>query len=91
MLNLPRKIKTVLHHHPSIIISINPRKKLSEIRSNLYKIDVYETMRFISNMKQNFSYSVNSSNTPKLNRLCSLEDWNNQEIDKSFLNCIILL
>src|SRR5918994_690048 len=83
MLNLPRKIKTVLHH-PSIIISINPRKKLSEIRSNLYKIDVYETMRFISNMKQNFSYSVNSFNTPKLNRLCSLENWNNEEIRQIF-------
>ncbi|HET9807220.1 MAG TPA: class I SAM-dependent methyltransferase [Nitrososphaeraceae archaeon] len=83
MLNLPRKIKFVLHH-PSIIISINPRKKLSEIRSTLYKIDVYETMRFISHMKQNFPYSINSSNTPKLNRLCSLEDWNNEEIRQIF-------
>jgi SAM-dependent methyltransferase len=83
MLNLPRKIKTVLHH-PSIIISINPGKKLSKIRSNLYKIEVYETMRFISRMKQNFPYSINSSNTPNLNRLCSLEDWNNEEIRQTF-------
>jgi hypothetical protein len=35
-------------------------------------------------MKQNFSYSVKSSNTPKLNRLCSLEDWNNEEIRQIF-------
>ena len=47
---------------------------------NLDKIDNYETMKFISYMKQNIPYSINSSNTPKLNRLCSLEDWNNDEI-----------
>ena len=84
MLNLPRKIKTVLHH-PSIIISIIHRKKLSEIRSEpCIKLKIYETMRFISHMKQNFPYSINSSNTPKLNRLCSLEDWNNEEIRQIF-------
>jgi SAM-dependent methyltransferase len=87
MLNFTHKIKTVLHH-PSIIKSIIYRKKLSqirsEIRSNLNKNQVYETMRFISYMKQNFPYSINSSNTPKLNRLCSLEDWNNDEIRQTF-------
>ena len=31
-------------------------------------------------MKQNFSYSINSSKSPKLNRLCSLDDWDNKEI-----------
>jgi SAM-dependent methyltransferase len=31
-------------------------------------------------MKQNIPYSVNPSNRPKLNGLCSLEDWNNDEI-----------
>ena len=35
-------------------------------------------------MKQNFPYSINSSNTPNLNRLCSLEDWNNEEIRQIF-------
>ena len=44
-------------------------------------------MRFISYTKQNFPYSINSSNTSKLNRLCSLEDWNNDEIIQTFLNC----
>jgi SAM-dependent methyltransferase len=31
-------------------------------------------------MKQNNPYSINSNNTLKLNRVCSLEDWNNDEI-----------
>ena len=35
MLNLPRKIKTVLHH-PSIIKSIISGKKLAEIRSEIH-------------------------------------------------------
>ena len=87
MLNLPRKIKTVLHH-PSIIISLIYRKKVyeirSEIRSKVNKIEIYETMKFISHMKQNFPYSINSSNKPNLNRLCSLEDWNNEEIRQIF-------
>jgi SAM-dependent methyltransferase len=87
MLNLPHKIKTVLHH-PSIIISLMYRKKLSEIRSEIrskhIKNDVNETMRFISYIKHNFPYSINSSNTPKLNRLCSLEDWNNDEIKQIY-------
>src|SRR5215204_3954755 len=87
MLNLPRKIKTVIHH-PSIIISLIYRKKVSEIRceirSKVNKIEIYETMKFISHMKQNFLYSINSSNKPNLNRLCSLEDWNNEEIRQIF-------
>jgi SAM-dependent methyltransferase len=83
MLRLQEKIKTVLHH-PSIIISSNPRKKLCKIRSNLNKIGVYETMKFISYMKQNFPYSINSSITPTLNRLCALEDWDNDEIRQIF-------
>jgi SAM-dependent methyltransferase len=43
------------------------------------KVDNYETMKFISYMKQNIPYSIDSSNTLKLNRLCSLEDWKNDE------------
>ncbi len=51
--------------------------RLDEIRGDLKKVDNYETMKFISCMKQNIPYSIGSSNTLKLNRLCSLEDWNN--------------
>jgi SAM-dependent methyltransferase len=83
MLNLPRKIKTVLHH-PSIIKSIIYGKRLDEIRADIDQVNNYETMKFISHMKQNFPYSINSSNKPNLNRLCSLEDWNNEEIRQSF-------
>ena len=86
-LNLQRKINTVLHH-PSIITSLISRKKVSEIRSEIRskvnKLEIYETMKFISHMKQNFPYSINSYNTPNLNRLCSLEDWNNEEIRQIF-------
>ena len=78
-LNFKHKIKTVLHH-PSIIKSIIYRKNLYEIRSDLAKIGDYETKKYLSNMKQNFPYSINSFNPPKLNRLCTLEDWNNDEI-----------
>ena len=79
ILNVKHKIKTVLHN-PSVIKSIIYRKRLDEIRANLDKISKYETMKFISYTKQNIPYSINSSNTSKLNRLCYLEDWNNDEI-----------
>ena len=79
MLNFTHKMKTVLHH-PSIIKSIIYGKRLDEIRADLDQVDNYETMKFISYMKQNIPYSIDSSNPLKLNRLCSLEDWNNDEI-----------
>ena len=79
MLNFKQKIKTVLHH-PSIIKSIIYGKRLDEIRADLNKVDNYETMKFISYIKQNIPYFIDSSNRPKFNRLCSLEDWNNDEI-----------
>jgi len=79
MLTFKHKIKTVLHH-PSIIKSIIYRKRLDEIRAELNKLDYYKTMKFISNMKQNIPYFINSSNTLKLNRVSLLEDWNNDEI-----------
>src|SRR5215211_2757579 len=82
MLNFTHKIKTVLHH-PSIIKSIIYGKRLDEIRANLDQVGNYETMKFISYMKQNIPYSINSSHTLKLNRLCSLEDWNNEEIKQT--------
>ena len=83
MFNFAHKIKTVLHH-PSIIKSIIYRKRLDEIRAeilaNLDKIDYDETSKFITYMKQNNPYSLNSNTTAKLKRLCSLEDWDNDEI-----------
>jgi len=82
MLNFTHKIKTVLHH-PSIIKSIIYGKRLDEIRANLDQVGNYENMKFISYMKQNIPYSINSSHTLKLNRLCSLEDWNNEEIKQT--------
>jgi hypothetical protein len=64
MLNFTHKIKTVLHH-PAIIKSIIYGKRLDEIRADLDQVDNYETMKFISYMKQNIPYSIDSSNTLK--------------------------
>jgi hypothetical protein len=51
MFNFTHKIKTVLHH-PSIIKSIIYRKRVDEIRLDLDQVGNYETMKFISYMKQ---------------------------------------
>jgi SAM-dependent methyltransferase len=72
------KINTVIHH-PSIIKSLIYRKKLNEIRTEIDKIDKYKSMKLLSYLKQTFPYTIDSSQTPKLNRLCYLEDWNNEE------------
>ena len=66
-------------HHPSIVKSILAGKKLEKIRIEIDKSDKYETMKYISNIKQFFPYTINTSGKPKLNRLCSLEDWYNEE------------
>jgi SAM-dependent methyltransferase len=79
MLNFKYKINTLVHH-PSIIKSIIHKRNLNQIRYNLDKIGNYEAIKFISSLKQNFPYAINASQKPKLNRLCSLEDWNNDEI-----------
>jgi SAM-dependent methyltransferase len=72
------KINTVIHH-PSIIKSLIYRKKLNEIRSDIDKIGNSETIKFISFMKKNFQYSIDPNQKLKLNRLCTLEDWDNEE------------
>src|SRR5215212_1259975 len=79
MLNVKSKINTILHR-PSIVKSILYKRNINEIRSDLDKIENYEARQFISYLKQSFPYEINAAQKPKLNRLCSLEDWNNDEI-----------
>jgi SAM-dependent methyltransferase len=78
MIGVKSKINIVVRH-PSIIKSLIYRKKLNEIRSDIDKIGNSETIKFISYMKKNFPYSIDPNQKLKLNRLCSLEDWNNEE------------
>ena len=54
MFKFTHKIKTVLHH-PSIIKSIIYRKRVDEIRLDLDQVGNYETMKFISYMKQDLT------------------------------------
>src|SRR5215212_9263511 len=78
--SIKSKINTVIHH-PSIIKSILLyRKKLNEIRSEIDEIDKYKSMKLVLHLKETFPYAIDSSQRPKLNRLCSLEDWNNDEV-----------
>ena len=76
------KINTIIHH-PSILKSIISRKKLNEIRSEIDKIDKSKSMKLLSYLKQTFPYTIDPSQKPKLNRLCSLEDWDNDEVRKT--------
>ena len=73
------KLNTVIHH-PWIIKSVLYRKNLNEIRSQIDKIDKPAAMNFISSLKQRCNYSIDASQKPNLNRLCSLEDWDNDQI-----------
>ena len=79
MLNVKSKINTILHR-PSIVKAILYKRNMNEIRSDLDKIENYEARQFISYLKQSFPYESNAFQRLKLNRLCSLEDWNNDEI-----------
>jgi SAM-dependent methyltransferase len=78
MTGFKSKINAILHN-PSIIKYIIYRKKLNEIRSDIDKIGNAETIKFISYMKKNFPYSIDPKQKLKLNRLCCLEDWDNEE------------
>jgi SAM-dependent methyltransferase len=80
--SLKSKINTVIHH-PSIIKTIIKQKKLNEIRCEIDKIDKHKSMKLLSYWKQRFPYTIDTSQKIKLNRLCYLEDWENDEIRQS--------
>jgi SAM-dependent methyltransferase len=79
IIGLKFKMDTLLRN-PWIIKSILYRKKLKEIRSEIDRIDKPTTMKFISDLKKASNYSIDATKKPNLNRLCSLEDWDNEEI-----------
>jgi SAM-dependent methyltransferase len=86
---LKRKIITI-SHHPSIIKDLLSGKSKSEIRMKIQQLDErarknaedLEVYSFITKQKQVFdnSYPVDPNATIKLNKLCCIEDWDNNEV-----------
>ncbi len=77
-----------LKDHPSIIKDILQGHSREEIRDKVRKLEENlqqrqaekEVRNFIIHLKQNTPYHINPNNSPKLNRLCCIEDWQNNEI-----------
>ena len=76
---LKKKIYSI-RRHPSLIKDIFRGKKWDYIEDKATRLDEEETFDFISHLKQTSSYYINPNDEPKLNRLCYVEDWKNQEI-----------
>ena len=91
--NLPLKSKIYsITRHPSIIKDIVQGKGSSEIRSKVRLLDEKlgesqgkkEALNFISYLKKNSPYNIiNPNDESKLNRLCYIEDWENNEIKEA--------
>jgi SAM-dependent methyltransferase len=70
--------------YPSILKDIFHGKKLKEIKDNANRICEKEVFEFTSYLKRTSPYHIiNPSDQPKLNRLCCIEDWENNEIKKA--------
>jgi hypothetical protein len=75
-------------HHSSILKDILQGKNRQEILTNARRLKELQTERlglqecqkFISYLKNTSPYHVNQNYKPKLNRLCYIEDWENNEI-----------
>ena len=92
-MNIKAKIDSI-KKHPSIIKYIILGKKRSEIRSKIRELDQEQSERQaekevksqISYLKKNSvdydDINPNQDNNIKLNKLCSIEDWQNREIKK---------
>jgi SAM-dependent methyltransferase len=86
-LTLKGKLKS-LRHHPSIIKDIlqghsgeEIRKKVRKLEESLQQRQEEEEVRnFIIHLKQNTSYHIDPNNNPKLNKLCCIEHWQNNEL-----------
>ena len=89
ILSFKKKINFVIHH-PSILKKIIQGKSRDEIRTEANRLlqqqiqqqDEQESRKFISSLKKTFAYYTSINYTPNLNRLCYLEDWNNNEFKK---------
>jgi SAM-dependent methyltransferase len=88
-LTLKGKLDSVLHH-PSILKDFLARKSSQEIRDKVRELNQIkaeehaekEAFEFIEQLKRSSVYrQINSSTEkPKLNKLCCIEDWQNDEL-----------
>jgi SAM-dependent methyltransferase len=69
--------------HPTILKDIIYGKNLCEIRQEIDRLNEIEAYEFISHLKQRSQYSIDPNQKPKLNRLCYLEDWKNNQIKEA--------
>jgi SAM-dependent methyltransferase len=87
-LSFKKKFDLVIHH-PSILKNIIQGKSRDEIRTEANRLALQhiqqqykkESRKDISSLKKT-SYSTGINYKPNLNRLCYIEDWNNDEFKK---------
>lgn len=86
-LTLKGKLDSVLHH-PSILKDFLVGKDSQEIRDKIRELDRVESEKraekevfeFIKQLKTNSAHEINSTQKLKLNKLCYIEDWQNDEL-----------
>ena len=74
-------------HNPVILKTLIQGKSKDEIRAVVRRIKEKQTERlyleeshkFIASLKNTSPFNIGTNYQPKLNRLCYIEDWNNQE------------
>ena len=72
-----------IRRHPSLLKDIFKGKRWDYIEHKAITLDEKETSDFISHLKQTSPYYINPQDKPKLNRLCYVEDWKNEEIKET--------
>ncbi len=90
IVTLRGKINSVMRH-PSILNDVIQGKNFDEIRARVKTLDEVrdckglgkDIPKFISRLKETSPYHINPNDKPKLNRLCYVEDWENDEIKET--------
>jgi hypothetical protein len=89
-LTLRGKINSVMHH-PSILKDVIHVRVLKIYENKIRTLDEVrdckgvgkDIPKFISRLKETSPYHINPNDKPKLNRLCYVEDWENDEIKET--------
>jgi SAM-dependent methyltransferase len=84
---LKGKLDSVLRH-PYILKDLSAGKSSQEIRDKIRELDRIkaekraekEAFEFIKQLKRSSAYRINSTEKLKLNKLCCIEDWQNDEL-----------
>ena len=75
-------------HHPSILKKILQRKTKEELRAEARRLNKQqaerlayeESLKFISSLRKTHPYQISQNYKLNLNKLCYIEDWENNEI-----------